>query len=64
MTAWCGEVFCWTATIIAGLIAVWVVWSYVSNISEGYAVIPIVPLLIAGAVWLVGRACRYALAGR
>jgi len=52
------------ATIIAGPIAAWVVFNYLYNINRAYPIIPIVPLLIAGAIWLVGRACRYVLAGR
>ena len=64
MAAWCGETFYWTTTTIAVLIVAWVVWSYVSNIGDSYPVIPVIPLLVAGAIWLVGRACRYVLSGR
>jgi type VI protein secretion system component VasK len=58
-----GEVIYWTATLIAALIVVVVVVGYVSNAGEGNFVIPIVPLLLAGAIWLVGWACRNVLAG-
>jgi hypothetical protein len=58
MAASWGEVIYWAATIIASLIVVFVVWGYVQNTDEGYPVIPIVPLLFAGAIWLAGRACR------
>jgi hypothetical protein len=59
MNASWGELIYWVATIVAGLIVVFVVWGYVSNIEEGDPVMPIVPLLCAGAIWLAGRACRH-----
>jgi hypothetical protein len=59
-----GEILYWLATIIAVLIVVWVVGNYVFNIDRAYPVIPILPLVLAGAIWLVGWACRYVLAGR
>jgi hypothetical protein len=64
MAAWWGQTIYWMTTIIAVLIVVWVAWSYVSNMTEGYPVVPIIPLLVAGAVWLVGWACRNMLARR
>lgn len=64
MAAWLGETLYWLSTVIAGLIAVWILWGYVYDIDRGEPIIRIVPLLIAGAIWLVGRACRYMLAGR
>jgi hypothetical protein len=64
MEARWGKVLYWTATIIAGLIAMWVMWAYVYNIEKGYPVIPIFPLLFAGVIWLAGWACRYVLARR
>ena len=59
-----GKNLYWAATIIAGLIVVAVVTGYVSNAGEGEHFIPIVPLVLAGAIWLVGWACRYVFAGR
>jgi hypothetical protein len=59
-----GNVIFWTATFIAGLIVVSVAWSYVSNVERGDPVISIVPLLLAGAIWLAGWACRYLLTER
>jgi len=53
-----GELIYWTTTAIAGLILVFIVWGYLQNTDKGYPVIPIVPLLFAGAIWLAGRACR------
>ena len=64
MAARLGEILYWTATLIAGLMAVWVGWNYVYNVSRGEPIISIVALLFAGAIWLAGRACRYLLAGR
>jgi hypothetical protein len=61
MIAWWGETLYWAATIIAGLIVAWVVWGYVYNMSRGEPIIPIIALLLAGAIWLVGWACRYLL---
>ncbi len=64
MAAWWGVAIYWMATIIAGLIVVWVAWSYVSNAGEGVPIILIVPLLLAGAIWLAGWACRNVFARR
>ena len=54
MTAWCGETLYWAATILAGLLVAWVVWGYVYDSSRGEPIILIVPLLLAGAIWLAG----------
>ena len=59
-----GKNLYWAATVIAGLIVVAVVTGYVSNAAEGEPFIPIVPLVLAGSIWLVGWACRYVFAGR
>jgi hypothetical protein len=64
MAAWWGVTLYWTATIIAGLLVAWVVWSYVYNSSRGEPVVLIVPLLLAALIWLAGWICRYVLAGR
>ena len=64
MAANWGKVIYWTATLIAGLIIVSVVWSYVYNVEQGEPIIPFVPLLFAGAIWLAGWACRYLLTER
>ena len=47
-----------TASIIAGLIVAVVVIGYVSDSVKDWPVIPIVPLIIAGAILLVGWTCR------
>jgi ABC-type Fe3+ transport system permease subunit len=61
MVAWFGETFYWTATVIAGLLLAWVLWSYGFNGAEGGRTILIVPLLLAAIIWLTGWACRKAL---
>jgi hypothetical protein len=43
------------------VIVIFVVWTYLYNASENYPVLPIVPLLLAGIIWLIGWACRYGL---
>jgi hypothetical protein len=55
-----GGVLFFMATIFAVLIAAWVVWAYVSGLRNGEPIIQIVPLLFAGAVFLLGLACRRA----
>ena len=64
MAAWWGVTLYWMATIIAGLLVAWAVWSYVYNSSRGEPVILIVPLLLAAVIWLAGWGCRAMLAGR
>jgi hypothetical protein len=64
MAAWWGEALYWVANLIAGLIVAWVVWSYAYNGDRGDHIIAVIPLLLAGAIWLLGRACRSGLAGR
>jgi len=56
--------FYWAATFISVLIVVVVVVGYASNASEGDPVMPIIPLLIAGAIWLIGWGFRHVLAAR
>jgi formate/nitrite transporter FocA (FNT family) len=64
MAASLGEILYWTASVIAGLIVAAVVIGYVSNTGEGLPIIPIIALLVAGVIWLVGGACRRMLARR
>jgi hypothetical protein len=60
MVAWFGETFYWTATVIAGLLLAWVLWSYSFN-GTGQPIILIVPLLLAAVIWLTAWACRKVL---
>ena len=62
-TRW-GEIFYWAGTFIAGLLVLWVIWSFVFNAELGEPIIRIVPLVLAAAIWLAGWACRRFLADR
>jgi hypothetical protein len=59
MAARWGELLYRMATILAGLIALLVIVGYFYDASRGEPIIPIVPLLLAGAIWLIGRSCRH-----
>jgi len=59
-----GNILYLTASIIAGLIALWVVWAYVDNAEMGEHIVQVVPLMFAGAIWLLARLGRDLLAGR
>jgi hypothetical protein len=61
MNARWGQIIFWATTAIAAVIVIFVVWTYLYNASENYPVLPIVPLLLAGIIWLIGWACRYGL---
>jgi hypothetical protein len=56
------DIFCWTASVVVDLIALWVVWDYVVNADNGEPIIQVVPLVFAGAVWLLARLFRSWLA--
>ncbi len=57
-----GDVLYRMASIVAVLIALWVVWGYLYDAQEGEPVIQVVPLLFAGAIWLLARFGRDFLA--
>jgi hypothetical protein len=59
MAARWGELLYRMATILAGLIALLVIVGYFYDASRGEPIIPIVPLLLAGIIWLIGRSCRH-----
>ena len=63
MAARWGELLYRTALIFAGLIAVLAAAEFLNNFGKGGSIIPIRPLLLAGAIWLIGRVFRYLLAG-
>jgi hypothetical protein len=52
------------ATVIAGLIVAVVLVGYVSNSAEGEPFIPVVALLAAGVIWVVGWTFRILLRDR
>jgi hypothetical protein len=53
------QIVFWVATILAALIVLSVVWSYVSNVEDQYPVLPVARLVLAGMIWLAGWAFRY-----
>ena len=53
-----GNAVFWTATILAGLILVWVVLGYLYDLSEGLPVLSVVALVLAAVIWLLGLFCR------
>jgi len=59
-----GEVFYRAAAVIAGLIVLLIFASCFPQAGDGKAVIDIAPLVLAATIWLIGRSCRYMLAGR
>jgi hypothetical protein len=59
-----GQFLYQTASVIAGLIALWAVWGYVYNAEKGEPVLDVVPLLLAGAIWLLAWLSRDFLARR
>ena len=64
MAARWGELLYRAAIFFAGLIAMLAAAEFLNNLSRGGPIIPIRPLLLAGVIWLIGRVCRYLLAGR
>ena len=64
MDARWGELLYWMATILAGLIVVVVLTGYFSNAAAGEPIIPVVALLLAGAIWLIGWVCRNVIGPR
>jgi hypothetical protein len=59
-----GQFFYHTASVIAGLIALWVVWGYIYDAEKGEPIVQVVPLLLAGAIWLLAWLGRDFLAER
>jgi len=53
------QIVFWIATILAALIVLSVVWSYVGNVEDQYPVLPVARLVLAGVIWLAGWAFRY-----
>ncbi len=58
-----GRILYQTASLVAGVIALWVVWGYLYNAEKGEPIVDIVPLLLAGAIWVLARLGRDFLAG-
>ena len=58
MAPFWGKYFYRMAAIVAGLIVAVVVVGYASDSAKDWPVVPVVPLIIAGAILLVGWAYR------
>jgi len=59
-----GEVIYWTFTAIAGVIVLSVAANFVFDADRGEPVFRLIPLVLAGAVWLVGWVCRHVFVKR
>ena len=59
-----GTLLYWMTTILAGLITAMAIANFYFKASEGEPTVPVVALLVAGVIWLIGWACRNALAER
>jgi hypothetical protein len=53
-----GDLFNWTAGLLLGLVALWVVWSFTFSSGNGEPIIQVVPLLLVGSIWLLARLFR------
>jgi hypothetical protein len=47
-----------------GVLVAWVVWGYIYDMERGEPIVRIVPLLLAGVIWLAGWVCRKVFAER
>ena len=52
------------ATAIAALILVLAIGNYLYNVSQNRPLIPLMPFVLAGVIWLIGCFFRYLLADR
>jgi len=59
-----GNVLYRGATVLAALIAVLAIGNCIYNIGENRPLVPLIPLLVAGVVWLIGYGLRYVLTDR
>jgi len=55
-----GSAVFWVATVIAGLILLWVASDYFYGLSAGFPVLNISALVFAVVIWLIGLFCRRA----
>ncbi len=53
------EIFYRACTILAGVLVLLTVADFLNKVSYGYPMIPVVPLVLAVAIWLIGRYCRH-----
>jgi hypothetical protein len=64
MAARLGEVLYWGASVIAGLLMIGAAFAMVFGMGDDRFLMVGFVTVFAIIVWLVGRACRYVLAGR
>ena len=55
-----GIIFYRAATLLAVLIALFAVFNFFDNFSEGEPIVPLFALALAVIVWMIGLSCRYA----
>jgi len=54
-----GIIFYRAATLVAILIALFAVFNFFDNLSEGEPIVPLFALAVAVIVWMIGFGCRY-----
>ena len=57
-----GRIIYWLATVLAGLIVIFVAGDFFISWAQGYPILRVVALIAAIVVWLIGRTCRSLLA--
>jgi len=57
-----GRAFYWLATVLVGLIVIFVTGDFFISWAEGYPILRVVALIAAIVVWLIGRTCRSLMA--
>jgi len=64
MVARLGDVLYWAASGVAALLAAFVLMVFMLADGKGEPIFQVLGVVIAGIIWLIGRACRYVLAGK
>ena len=59
-----GEIYYRTGIILAGFLLLLAAGNFISKASEGDPWVPIFPVLLAVAIFLIGRALRFVLSAR
>ena len=52
------------AAFIAAIVAMFAVFNFIYNLSQGEPIVPVPALALAGIVWLTGLGCRCVLSAR
>ena len=53
-----GRMLCWLATIIAAIVVIFAVADFFISWAQGAPIVRVVALIVAAAVWLIGRVLR------